>query len=1380
MEQPELIIPRAYLNTGLFADYYLAEKIPQEKVWRKALADPKTQELFEQLKELYGSKKVMLEGANEAQTEEEFIRPILTYLGFSFIVQTPTKTMGRSQTPDYALFADDEAKQKGFSEVKQNNYSNALAISDAKYWGRPLDKKMRDTRDTLTNQNPTFQISSYLVSTKVRWAILTNGRYWRLYSRDQSQTMGEYFQVDLLNVIESGDLIDFLYFYSFFRKESFQPDPTESLLDQMISASIEYGAELQENLKKKIFEEIFIYLTKGLAEWRKQNGEYEETTESLKEIFDNTLILLYRLLFVLYAESRDLLPVKEKDKYYTRSLARIKSEIKGDIESSKSMSKVSTEYWDDLINLFHIIDRGDPDLNIPKYNGGLFSKSHNYLEDNKIADFFLVEAIYLLATYLEPAKNAWVFVDYKSLGVQQLGSIYEGLLEFHLSVAEQELAVVIEKSREKYVPVGQIARIQRDTGTRVKPGELYLENTKAERKATGSYYTPDYIVKYIVENTVGPLVQEIESSFSDEVELLRHDPKYKSLNAKQKNDELKGRDPALKILELKVCDPAMGSGHFLVSTVDFISNRIFETLTKHSDHIYFGKEHYESPIYQQIQGIRESIIQEMGNQQVTIDREKLEDDKVIIRRMVMKRCIFGVDLNYLAVELAKLSLWLNSFTIGAPLSFLDHHLKWGDSLSGSSIDEIQQEMDKSIFGSQFTGLLSATDAMIRVGELTDSTFAELQESQEGYKRAIEWLAPYKTALSIWTSQYLGNDGAKDLIDQGKIDPDSLEASIEQLSRDESEIFRRSQKLQEEKNLFHWELEFPEVFYGEVGKRSNAGFDAVIGNPPYVGFHGSFSKEFLKQKYISATARFDLYMPFLELACYLSRIQGFMGFICPTTFVLREHGRNLRNLLTEKSRPIRIHDFGDLPVFEKAQNYTGIFIFRRGLLEGECVISRKYSFEPLQNIQLPMDGSPWQLTMLLGTSSAPTFKLSQLCPQIGEGIVTGFNPAYIVTPEELPQGAFIKRVIEGEDIYRYHVTCSQQIIYPYELRDNKTKVVEEKRLRSEDPEVLKHLSKHKDRLAARSYLGQTSKSWFELWRPRDIKVLGTHKLVTPKLNKLATFSLVGRDIYYLDTVYGITVEGLFPYSEFYLLALLNSKLTTIYLRSVCPPKANGYFSNEREFLKSIPIRAISFTTPDTERVKLASKARKLLEKDISSDEVLEYIDILIRHKHKSDQNLVNSHNSNALYRECQIPKAVNWEQSDVVHDILAYLGEQMLKMNKKKHKEINGFLEYIERITGLNIEELSNKTIVKNYHNYSFEKLLIALERNKNRLKGFNPKSREDQEHLAGEFNGSLTRLNPLKTRIQETDRIINDILYKLYGLTEEDIQNIESILKEEV
>jgi type II restriction/modification system DNA methylase subunit YeeA len=141
-------------------------------------------------------------------------------------------------------------------------------------------------------------------------------------------------------------------------------------------------------------------------------------------------------------------------------------------------------------------------------------------------------------------------------------------------------------------------------------------------------------------------------------------------------------DPATALLDLKICDPAMGSGHFLVSLVDFMADQVITAMAEAEIEAPDDWGDYISPLGERIDTIRNTILANADERNWTIDEEQL-DDRHIIRRMVLKRCIYGVDKNPMAVELAKVALWLHTFTVGAPLSFLDHHLRCGDSLFGS-------------------------------------------------------------------------------------------------------------------------------------------------------------------------------------------------------------------------------------------------------------------------------------------------------------------------------------------------------------------------------------------------------------------------------------------------------------------------------------------------------------------------------------------------------------------------------------------------------------------------------------------------------------------------------------------------------------------------
>jgi type II restriction/modification system DNA methylase subunit YeeA len=222
----------------------------------------------------------------------------------------------------------------------------------------------------------------------------------------------------------------------------------------------------------------------------------------------------------------------------------------------------------------------------------------------------------------------------------------------------------------------------------LKKGQVYLENDKRERKATGSYYTHDYIVKYIVEHAVGPVLQEkfeaMRPKLRDAQQRRRaFFQKQEALRKQRLKPEPEGKADFIgqelvdDLFDIKVLDPAMGSGHFLVEAVDYITDKALDFLNAFP----------WNPVVAHLTRMRETILREMDEQGITIDAKRLTDVN-LLKSQVLKRCIYSVDLNPMAVELAKVSLWLDCFTLGAPLSFLDHHLRGGNSLIGVTVDEV--------------------------------------------------------------------------------------------------------------------------------------------------------------------------------------------------------------------------------------------------------------------------------------------------------------------------------------------------------------------------------------------------------------------------------------------------------------------------------------------------------------------------------------------------------------------------------------------------------------------------------------------------------------------------------------------------------------------
>jgi hypothetical protein len=412
-----------------------------------------------------------------------------------------------------------------------------------------------------------------------------------------------------------------------------------------------------------------------------------------------------------------LLPIRETP-YQAASLKKIKDEIAdkaGVAESdvaerlNKAYSAKDTTLYDRLYKLFQAMDSGDPILNVPTYNGGLFNATPDqsdrrdqritrFLLQHKLPDRYLALAIDRLARDQDERTLALIFIDYKSLEVHHLGSIYEGLLEFKLKVADEDLTTLADKKGERYIALSE-AKVKRgrQAVVVVRKKDVYLSNDKAERKASGSYYTPDPIVEYIVAHTVGPVLEQKLDTLRGEFRKVRK-TFAKELQKSQAypSTEVEGgsmdhrqwarlqtynnhKDLVEQFFDLRVLDPAMGSGHFLVEVVAFITDHLLKFLNQFPI----------NPVNFALDRTRQSILESLSEQCVTVDSNKLTDIN-LLKRHVLKRCIYGVDLNPMAVELAKVSLWLDAFTLGAPLNFLDHHLRCGNSLIGATFKDLEE------------------------------------------------------------------------------------------------------------------------------------------------------------------------------------------------------------------------------------------------------------------------------------------------------------------------------------------------------------------------------------------------------------------------------------------------------------------------------------------------------------------------------------------------------------------------------------------------------------------------------------------------------------------------------------------------------------------
>ncbi|MCX6031108.1 MAG: N-6 DNA methylase [Chloroflexi bacterium] len=1365
-------LPATPAGKSLFSRYYLETHLPQHPEWAE---DPRP--TFARLRELWERGRRLGATWNENQTETEFLRPVLDALGWAFIPQAAATRGGRLNRPDYALFRDAAARDQAYPLQGQDDafYGRSLAIAEAKHWGRPLSHQSADGREQWdASTNPSHQMVNYLVGTRCPWGILTNGQVWRLYSREVSSTASEFYEVDL------GLIFDFLppdgeptpeqlgafkLWWLFFRRDAFVPDAQGRHFGQRVAAgSATYAREVSDKLKDLVYREVMPGVAAGFIAYRRERlGIAQETDATLAEIYRASLGLLYKLLFILYAEARGLLPV-DNPAYHAESLTRMAAEFADKRQRGQPLSDAThaARQYDSLLALFHRIDLGDPDLGIPRYDGGLFNPAtpeNRFLEAHRLSDRVVARAVEILV------YDAGEPVDYGYISVRNLGSIYEGLLENRLVLTS---------------PPHPLSSQERGPGD-----EVTLVNDRGERKATGSYYTPDYIVNYIVRQTLGPVLDERQPAF--EAAMARcaelRGVLAKTLDAganRQLRGQLEAAEAAAReaFLGIKVCDPAMGSGHFLVNAVDFLTDGIIQRMQAyHDSHADVPWEW--NPIQQLVARVRRDIIEEMARQGISLDPARL-DDTSLLTRLVMKRCIYGVDLNRMAVELAKLSLWLHSFTVGAPLSFLDHHLRWGNSLIGSDVRTVEAAMQGQtqvkkvseasrrlaqgrkeqareaasgfqfdLFGGPFAGLLELTTTMLQIAGRSDATLADVRQSADEFDRFQRELTPYKQVLDLWVSRHFGNAAADELLTVHGGDVLPALRGERALAETYQAAIERAKTLWEEKRFFHWDLEFPEVFV-DLARRDwaeNPGFDAVISNPPYVDIKG-LPKEFVNylfDRYSTARQRINVFAVFLEASIRATRSGGGqVGFIIPTAFLTQVSYAALRSVILENhwlESVVRLPNeiFGQAAGEVKVD--TCVVVIQTGPLhiEPSTKILVYGSFERANTISTGTADKVFEypqrewlsrqdatITMMSGAESGIVSKMQRNAVKLEDCCtfclgLTPYDKYSGHTPEQIKNRVFhataqvdptYRKLLESGDVRRYEVVWNGGNWISYG-----------------------------DWLAA----------------PREQRFFTEERILVQQIvdwSSLRLFAgLTEDELYNSQNQFNLLRRG--DVSLKFVLAVLNSSVMSYYHRRVFLDAALQRFQKVLiRDAKQFPIPPISFTTPAAERARLAEEGCRLYEQFGAASDAAPVL------------NFVEHHLAQG--------------QSDVVHDLLAYLAERMIAMNREKQAEVKGFLAWLSRETGANINTLNNKTRVQAYlgdyqkgePHATLEELLDILRQNRRKL-AVDPSGRAFQERLAVEYEASLGKLLPIKGRLAATDRLIDQVVYRLYGLTEEEVAVVE-------
>jgi hypothetical protein len=668
-------------------------------------------------------------------------------------------------------------------------------------WGDGLDRIWRSS-------------VMHAIASDARWCVCSNGRALRLVDARRTWSR-DYLEFDAF-VVGREPLTQQLL-WTVLRANALGGDPP--FMDRVVDLSRRHGVQVCRVLGNGVLEALAL-LVGTLATGKRP--------ASMPVLFEQSLTVLYRVLFLLFAEARGLLPLWHpvyRDRYSLDTIVTTLlrgQRYRGLWQAVQAISRLA-----------HAGCRAG-ELRVTAFNGRLFSPSQaDAFDRTPIADTVMGQAVVAVSTTPINRHNR-ARILYRDLDVEQLGAVYERVLEY-------------EPSRS-----------------------ATLVRTREVRKSSGTFYTPRSLTSFLVRQTLEPLV--------------------------------KGRS-AEEILRLRILDPAMGSGAFLVAACRYLSAAAEEAL--------IGDGTWHAP-------------------------DVTATDRAALRRDVASRCLFGVDLNPMAVQLARLSLWLATLATDKPLSFLDHHLVTGNSLVGASPDDVRRQPgggtgrsrrheELPLFpGDNLSSVVErAIEIRLRLTMQPDDTAAIVHEKERtlaALHARNSSLTVWSRLLDLWCAGWFWTDAAPP--NRGtfrELAARLLHGACALPERLCSQFLSHADVTAERCRFHHWPLVFPEVFLDDrAHPRSTPGFDAVIGNPPWEMLRGDSGAEeartsrraeakrltdFVRESgvyRVDSSAHANLYQLFLERALQLARRGGRIGLVLPSGLVSDAGSAPLRRHLFDRA------------------------------------------------------------------------------------------------------------------------------------------------------------------------------------------------------------------------------------------------------------------------------------------------------------------------------------------------------------------------------------------------------------------------------------------------------------------------------------------------
>jgi methylase of polypeptide subunit release factors len=1044
--------------------------------------------------------------------------------------------------------------------------------------------------------SPETRMAELLHATGVRLGLITNGEHWMLVDAPKDGTTGFaswYAPLWLEEPITLQAFRSLLCASRFFNAK--QSNTLEALLAESASNQQEVTDQLGYQVRKAV--EVLIHsLDKADQDFGR--ALLADVPEGI--IYESALTVMMRLVFLFCAEERDLIPSKPflvyEENYSVSSISKQLRELAD--KHTEELLERRYDAWPRLLAAFRAIHGGlnHSELYIPAYGGNLFNPDRfpflegrkrgtswkdseaNPLPVNNRTVLHLLEALQLLQIKVPGGGPAEARrLSFRALDIEQIGHVYEGLLDHTAKrAAEPFLGLAGTRDKEPELPLAKLEELlakgeadlvkflKEETGKsdsalkkslnveldkhdaarfrtacqsdnalwkRVEPlaglvrqdnfgypvvipkGSVFV-TAGTDRRSSGTHYTPRSLTEPIVQYTLEPLVYVGPAEGKPKGE-------WKLKSAKE-------------LLELKICDMACGSGAFLVQAARYMAERLLEAWDNAK------KANPTTP------GITPEGMPSTGKTNEALIPDDPAERKTYAMRIIAQRCLYGVDKNPLAAEMAKLSLWLLTLAKDKPFEFLDHSIRCGDSLVGlHSIDQLRHyslkpDADDAVLfkGPLDSAVDEAINLRLKLEDMPANTVDDVQRQEKLLIEANEKIARLRCAADLLVAAEFWGESAKDKSERVR---HAAVKSGHYVEKGPTEEFERSAaKERRGQTMFHWPLEFPEV----IVKRG--GFDAFVGNPPFLGGTristelGSPFLHFLQAVW-GKGGRADLCTYFLVRACALLSTHRTCGFLTTNTISQGDSREMSLDSLTGSEwtivRAIPSRSWPGVASLEIAQ----LWLYQ-GDWGGDCVLndSSVAGITPYLTVPNTVTGNPHRLAANAG-------KASKGVDTYGTGFVLDASEKDVLLSAHPECEAVIVPYINGAELNSIpdQTPCKWVIHFQSWPLSRATAPLQYKGpVASDYPAALRILEERVKPERATKAKDVASAPWWQFWRVRSELANATrdisHVLARSRVASLHSLALLPKSVCCSDAVV------VFAFEDFASFALLQSSFHIVWL------------------------------------------------------------------------------------------------------------------------------------------------------------------------------------------------------------------------------------------